>query len=114
MVSVRLTYLDPRPGFVWPDVSPNNYVDEHVFAKLKTMTIAPSELCTDSEFVRRAYLDAVGRLPMSDESKGFLGNTAADKRTKLITHLLTLPEFADFWALKWSDVLRSSRKSVQL
>src|SRR5262245_43668341 len=114
MVSVRLTYLDPRPGFVWPDVKPNNYVDEHVFAKLKTMTIAPSELCTDTEFVRRAYLDAVGRLPTVPETKAFLADAEAGKRPKLVKHLLTLPEFADFWALKWADVLRSSRKTVQL
>jgi hypothetical protein len=114
MISVRLTYLDPRPGFVWPDVKTNNYVDTHVFTKLKTMTIAPSDVCNDSEFVRRAYLDAVGRLPTVAEAKAFLNDAAADKRPTLITQLLTLPEFADFWALKWADVLRSSRKTVQL
>ncbi|HEY2784854.1 MAG TPA: DUF1553 domain-containing protein [Fimbriiglobus sp.] len=114
MVSVRMTYLDPRPGFVWPDVKPNNFVDTHVFAKLKTMTIAPSALCTDAEFVRRAYLDATGRLPTSAEAKSFEADTAATKRARLVDHLLTLPEFADFWALKWEDVLRSSRKTVQL
>lgn len=114
MVSVRLMYLEPREGFKWPNVPEVNLVDKHVFAKLKQMTILPSDLCTDYEFVRRAYLDAIGRLPTIPESKAFLADKAADKRTKLIDSLLTQPEFSDFWTLKWADVLRSSRKTIQL
>ncbi len=114
LVSVRLTYLEPREGFKWPNPPEANFVDTHVFAKLKLMTIAPSELCSDAEFVRRAYLDSVGRMPTAVEARAYLADTAADKRVKLIDTLVTLPEFADFWALKWADVLRSSRKSIQL
>src|SRR5262245_16735388 len=61
--SVRLTCLQPVPGFRWPEPPENNYVDKHVFAKLKLLGIAPSELCSDEEFVRRAYLDVSGILP---------------------------------------------------
>ena len=114
MVAVRVTYLEPREGFAWPNPKPNNYVDDHVFAKLKQMSIAPSELCTDDEFVRRAYLDCVGRLPTVEETKAFLADKDAAKRDKLIDRLVDLPEFADFWALKWADVLRSSRKTIQV
>ncbi len=114
MQSVRLMYLEPREGFKWPNVPETNLVDTHVFAKLKQMTILPSDLCTDYEFVRRAYLDSIGRLPTIAESKEFLASKAADKRAKLVEHLLVQPEFADFWTLKWADVLRSSRKSIQL
>lgn len=113
MVAVRVTYLEPREGFVWPNPPEGNYVDKHVFAKLKQMSIAPSDLCTDDEFVRRAFLDCVGRLPKTDEVKSFLADKDAKKRERLIDKLVDLPEFADFWALKWSDVLRSSRKSIQ-
>ena len=65
--AVRLTYLEPRAGFVWTNPPENNYVDKHVFAKLKMLTILPSDLCTDQEFVRRAYLDLCGVLPTAEE-----------------------------------------------
>jgi YD repeat-containing protein len=114
LVSVRLTYLEPREGFVWPNPPEANFVDTHVFAKLKQMSIAPSGLSEDYEFVRRAYLDCIGRMPTADESKAFLADKDAKKREKLIDALVDMPEFADFWALKWADVLRSSRKTIQV
>jgi len=113
LVSVRLTYLEPREGFAWPNPPEKNFVDTHTFAKLKQMSIAPSELCTDSEFVRRAYLDCIGRMPTIAEARKFLDSKDARKRDKLIDALVEMPEFADFWALKWADVLRSSRKTIQ-
>ncbi|MDB5310812.1 MAG: hypothetical protein JWO38_5014 [Gemmataceae bacterium] len=114
MVAVRVTYLEPRDGFAWPNPPESNYVDTHVYAKLKQMSIAPSDLCTDDEFVRRAHLDCVGRLPTIEEVKAFLADKDAKKRDKLIDKLADTPEFADFWALKWADVLRSSRKTIQV
>lgn len=113
MVSVRITYLEPREGFVWSNPPETNFVDKHVFAKLKQMSIAPSGLCTDDEFLRRAYLDCVGRLPTAEEAKAFLADKDPKKRDEVIGRLVELPEFADFWALKWSDVLRSNRKTIQ-
>ncbi|OWK40773.1 DUF1549 and DUF1553 domain-containing protein [Fimbriiglobus ruber] len=114
MVSVRLTYLEPRANFAWTNPPEPSFIDKHVFAKLRQMTILPSDVCTDAEFVRRAYLDAIGRMPTAGEAKVFLADAAADKRAKLVDRLVTEPEFADFWALKWADVLRSSRKTIQL
>ena len=113
MVAVRVTYLEPREGFVWPNPPEANFVDTHVNAKLKQMSIVPSDSCTDDEFVRRAYLDCVGRMPRPDEARAFLADKDAKKRDALIDKLVELPEFADFWALKWADVLRSNRKTIQ-
>jgi len=113
LVAVRITYLESRPGFVWPNPPLVNYVDTHTFAKLKQMSIAPSELCEDFEFVRRAYLDCIGRMPTTEEAKQFLADKDPQKREKLIDSLVEMPEFADFWALKWADILRSSRKTIQ-
>jgi hypothetical protein len=112
--TIRLTYLEPRPGFTWPNPSESNYVDKHVFAKLKMLSIPPSDLCTDHEFVRRAYLDLCGILPAGAEVKKFLADPAKDKRAKLIDALLERDEYADFWTLKWADVLRNNRKTVQV
>ncbi|MCZ2341273.1 MAG: DUF1553 domain-containing protein [Bacteroidales bacterium] len=110
---VRFTYLEPRENFAWPNIPEQNFVDKHVFAKLKQMTILPSELASDAEFVRRSYLDAIGRLPTPQEAKDFLADRSPNKRDRLIDQLVLQPEFADFWTLKWSDVLRSSRKTMQ-
>jgi hypothetical protein len=114
MISVRLTYLEPREGFVWPNPPESNFVDTHVFNKLKQMSIAPSGMCEDFEFVRRAYLDCIGRMPTTEEAKAFLLDKNAKKREALIDKLVDTEEFADFWALKWADVLRSSRKTIQV
>jgi hypothetical protein len=112
--TIRLTYLEPRKGFTWESPPENNYVDKHVFAKLKMLSIPPSGLCTDQEFLRRAFLDVCGILPTQDEVKKFLADTDKDKRGKLIDSLLDRSEYADFWTLKWSDVLRSNRKTIQV
>lgn len=111
---VRLTYLEPRPGFVWPDPPVHNDVDRHVFAKLKLLNIVPSEVCLDHEFLRRAFLDLCGILPTPEEARVFLADTDPGKRSRLIDDLLDRPEFADFWAYKWLDVLRSNRLTIQI
>lgn len=114
LMTVRLTYLEPKEGFAWNNPPASNYVDEHVFAKLKMLNILPSDLCSDEEFVRRAYMDLCGVLPTAPEVRAFLDSKDAAKRTKLVDDLLQREEYADFWTLKWSDVLRSSRKNIKL
>ena len=114
LVSVRLTYLEPKEGFVWSNPPEANLVDKAVFAKLKLMTIQPSDLCPDEDFLRRAYLDVCGLLPTPEEVTLFISDKAPDKRAKLVDQLLDRSEFSDFWALKWSDVFRSNRKSIQV
>lgn len=109
---VQLAFVPARPGFIWKDLPPANYIDTHVFAKLKTLRTLPSELCSDSAFMRRAYLDLLGLTPTAEEVRAFLADTRNDKRAKLIDALLERPEFADFWALKWSDVLRNEEKAL--
>ena len=108
--TVRLAFVPARPGFVWKAVPENNYVDHHVFARLRTLRMRPSALCPDHVFLRRAYLDALGVLPTAAETRRFLTDNLPDKRSLLIEELLKRPEFADFWALKWSDLLRNEEK----
>src|SRR5262249_19971177 len=113
MVSVRFTYLEPKKDFHWSKPAEQNYIDRLVFDKLKMLSIQPSDVCADDEFIRRATLDICGALPTIDETKDFLGSQAKDKRARLIDRLLERAEYADFWTLKWSDVLRSNRKAIQ-
>lgn len=114
LLPVRLMYLEPRKGFQWTNPPESNYIDTHVFAKLKMLSIAPSDLCTDQEFIRRATLDICGILPTADATKAFLASSDPNKRDKLVDELLQRPEYADFWTLKWSDILRSNRKTIQV
>jgi hypothetical protein len=73
--------------------------------KLTALNMPPSPKSDDSAFLRRVYLDTIGVLPTADEAKIFLADTDPDKRTKLIEQLLSRPEFVDYWAYQWSDVL---------
>ena len=109
-VPVRLAFVPTRPNFVWNGTLPYNYVDRHVLAKLRTLRMNSSELVGDGRFVRRAYLDAVGILPTAEAARAFVADPRVDKRRRLIDRLLERPEFADFWALKWSDILRNEEK----
>jgi hypothetical protein len=108
----RLTFLRDVPGFVWPSPTEQNFVDKHVFAKLKQLRLPPSELTTDEEFMRRAYLDVCGILPTPDEARAFLANRSTDKRAKLIDALLDRSAYADFWSLKWADKLGCNNRFV--
>jgi hypothetical protein len=88
----------------------NNFIDGHVLAKLKELRIEPSDLCTDSEFIRRATLDACGCLPTADEVRAFVADADPKKREKLVDQLLARPEFADYWALQLGDLFQNRRE----
>lgn len=86
-----------------------NFVDDLVFANLKEIGVPPSPVCDDATFLRRITLDISGRLPTEEESRAFLANTAADKRDQVIDSLLSSPEYADFFANKWTAMLKNRR-----
>lgn len=118
-VPVRLALAAARPGFAWQQTPAHNRIDHEVFDKLRALRMQPSELCTDVEFLRRAYLDLLGILPTAAEARAFAADGHADRRGRLVNRLLERPEFAEFWALKWSDILRNEekvldRKGVQI
>ena len=92
-----------QPG---PPPAPAGRIDELNFAQLARLGLSPAPLCTDAVFVRRAYLDVIGTLPTAAEARDFLRDRSPDKRAALIDRLLARPEFADYWAMKWSDLLR--------
>jgi len=111
-----MTFTVPYTNAVADDVytkSPRrNFIDEHVLRKLQLLKIAPSGTCTDTEFLRRAYLDSCGILPKPEELQAFLVDARIDKREKVIDALLARPEFTDYWAHKWSDLLLVSSKRL--
>jgi hypothetical protein len=99
--------LKHDPAFAWTNPSVNNYIDRLVFAKLRQMEILPSDLTTDEEFLRRVSYDLTGLPPTPAEVRAFLADGRADKRARVIDALLERPAHAEFWALKWADLLRT-------
>ena len=83
-----------------------NLIDSHVWDKLQQLNITPSVAADESTFLRRAHLDIIGRLPSVEESRRYLADTEHDKRSRLVDALLARPEYADYWANKWADLLR--------
>jgi hypothetical protein len=108
--------LVPRAGGPRPSMPPAaNYIDRLVWSRLAALRIQPSDPASDSEFLRRAYLDVTGSLPSSDQARAFLEGSrrgAGDARARLIDELLERPEYVDFWALKWADILRVDKNEL--
>jgi hypothetical protein len=111
---VPIAFTQASPEFHWTEPAENNYIDRHVLAKLQRLSINPAPLCDDTVFVRRAYLDAIGRLPTADETRDFAADPHPHKRRQLIDRLLARGEFADHWALKWADLLRTEEKVLDV
>ena len=97
------------PGvFESPDAPiAESQLDKIVLGKLSWPLIIQPVLCSDAVFVRRAYLDVIGTLPTANEAKEFIQDPdTKNKRNRLIARLLERDEFADYWAMKWGDILR--------
>jgi len=106
------------PAETYAQAERRNFIDDLVLAKLQQLHFAPAGPCTDAEFVRRAFLDAAGILPSPEDVERFVADPSPAKRDRLVDALLERPEFVDYWAYKWSDVLlvssrKLSRKSAQ-
>jgi hypothetical protein len=106
-VSRMAVVLRPRLKHV-PALARNNYIDDLIFEKLIQLQMLPSDLCTDSEFIRRVYLDVMGTLPKPSEVRAFLADRSPSKRARLVDTLFARPEYADFWSLKYGDLFTNS------
>ena len=111
-VGAQVIVLPKGLRFTFPQVPENNYIDTLINNKLKKLRVAPSELCSDEAFLRRAYIDIIGLLPTPDEYHRFMTSTAPDKRAKLVDELLGRKEFVELWVMKWAELLqiRSSQQ----
>lgn len=103
--TVRVICASPLKG-TFPEEKPANPIDVYALETLKKAGVLPSEICSDSEFMRRLYLDAAGFLPKPEEVEAFLKDRSESKRAKLIEKVLDSPEFADMLAMRLSDILR--------
>lgn len=89
-----------------------NFIDDAINKRLDELHLPNSPTCEDTTFVRRAFLDLIGTLPTPVEVKNFLGSNNPNKRAQLVESLLSRPEYADYWAYKWGDLLRIESKAL--
>jgi hypothetical protein len=82
------------------------WIDELVDTKLASLRIAPSGICDDETFLRRATLDLVGLVPTIEEREAFLADPSPDKRGRVVDQLMTRKEFVELWVMKWSEILQ--------
>ncbi|MBA4187075.1 MAG: hypothetical protein C0467_03570 [Planctomycetaceae bacterium] len=109
---VRIVFLPDRPIPEMGTIPVNNEIDKLVLAQLRELRLKPADLAPDHVFLRRAFLDTCGILPTPTETRAFLADNDPKKRERLIDKLLSRPEFAEYWAQKWSDLLRNEEKSL--
>jgi len=106
----RLVFLEENPRFVWAEPQTRSAFDRAVFDKLRRLRRNPAPEATPETLVRRVYLDLLGVLPTEQEVRAFVADKREDRYERLVDQLLERPEFAEFWALKWSDLLRNEPK----
>jgi hypothetical protein len=104
--SISIPLEGEAPAGYYAALPRASFIDGLVWEKLERLGITVSEPASDATFIRRAYIDAIGRLPRPEETRAFLADTAEDKRRALVERLLSRPEYADHWASKWMDLLR--------
>jgi hypothetical protein len=92
----------------YPTIAGFNFIDNHIFAKLRKLQIIPSETAGDGEFLRRVCLDLAGTLPPSGRVREFLASKDPNKREKVIDALIGSPEFVDYWTFRFADMFRVS------
>ncbi len=98
--------LGPPVAKIGAELKPHERIDELVLTQLTELGLKPANLSSDAVFVRRAFLTVIGTLPTEQEARGFAAAKQPDKRAQLIEILLQRPEFNDFWAMKFGDILR--------
>jgi hypothetical protein len=101
---IRSPFPNSIPADVFTSAPKANFIDDLVLAQLAQLNLQPSGRCTDEEFIRRAFLDTIGKLPTVADTRAFLADASPDKRTKLIDALLQREEFVDYWSYRFADI----------
>lgn len=107
----RVTLPGSQGGFVRPPEV--NFIDTLAWNKLSSLGLAPAGLADDGTYMRRVYLDTIGTLPTAEEARAFLADKDPNKRARLADALFRRPEYADYRALLWSDLLRVDRDTLK-
>lgn len=81
-------------------------IDKLVEAACKENDVTLNARTSDEVFLRRVYLDIVGRIPTIDEATAFLDSDKKNKRSELIDTLLDSEGYVSHSYNYWADLLR--------
>lgn len=98
--------IPKESNYVRPELPEFNYIDKLVYDKLHKLRIIPAPLCDDETFIRRVFIDIVGKLPEPSERERFLASTEPKKREQLVDELIARKEFSEMWVMKWAELLQ--------
>lgn len=98
--------IPEESAYTRPDLPEFNYIDKPVHEKLHKLRIIPAPLCDDETFLRRVFIDIIGRLPELTEREQFLADTNPKKREALVDELISRKEFSEIWVMKWAELLQ--------
>lgn len=104
--TVSMPLPNEVPKEVYDKLPRKNFIDEQVWQKLTRLRLTPSAPAPDHTYLRRVFIDIIGRAPTAEEAKAFLDDPSPNKRETLVDHLLAQPDYAEHWANKWADLLR--------
>ncbi len=93
------------------DIPRKNFIDNILFDKMAKDSVMSAPLCTDEEFLRRAYLDLTARIPAPDAVTNFLKDTSPNKRDALVDALIGSPEYVDKWTMFFGDLYQNTANS---
>jgi hypothetical protein len=105
----RLVQVLPPAGDSAP-LKERNFIDKHIFGRMKADGIPRAPLSTDAEFLRRVRLDLTGRIPGTSELREFLADRSPDARSRLIARLIDSEEWVEKWTYGYMDLLRANGK----
>jgi hypothetical protein len=113
LARIRVPFPHDIPAAAFAAAPRVNFIDDLVLDQLQSLRLAAAPRCDDATLLRRSFLDTIGRLPTPEEVRTFLADSAPAKRERLVDLLLARPEFVDYWAYKWSDVLLVSGEKLR-
>jgi len=110
--ATTVTAMGDRSGFVWKQPETWSEIDKLTANKWQRMKIAPSGLCSETDFLRRVHLDLTGLPPSAEMVQKFLADKrdTRTKRSELVDSLVGSEVYIDHWANKWADLLQVNRK----
>ncbi len=113
-VGAQVIVIPKGLAYRWSDVAAFNYIDEAVYSKLKKLRLLPSEVCDDTTFIRRAFIDIVGTLPTPEDLRSYNAEPKAGRRVRLVDQLLTRQDFAELWVMKLAELLEIRSRDNQV
>lgn len=87
------------------DAPPANFLDPLLDEVWKEEDVKPPTPASDDGFLRRAYLDIIGRIPNVQEAQAFLASKDPNKRAKLVELLLDHVDYQKNFATIWTNLL---------